>query len=364
MSYRKHAFTLVELLVVIAIIGVLIALLLPAVQAAREAARRMQCTNKLKQLSLSLHNYHDVQFSFPAGGMPYKYSSAAHARYPIYWALFPYMELNAAYDAFLPEAWREPWNQYVFTTTQVNNYKPFDCLGCPSDVNSTYVDTNGQPRTNYISCNGDSATRLMDNSTSSGVGEYARGVFFAGAIFRNMSALEDGTSNTAVFSEQVIGVTSAGNIIKGSILIPETTVVPNNGDPSLINVQECLNRQNGTEYKTPLPSGVNLDGDETGKFYQGCGIYNFFSTAIKPNGPSCAGEANWEDKLALKSATSNHSGGVNVGLGDGSVRFISDTVNNVTAGLSAAPSIKKTGTSDFGVWGALGSISGGESVSF
>ena len=88
----RRAFTLVELLVVIAIIGVLIALLLPAVQQAREAARRMQCTNHLKQLGLALHNYHDVNNSFPPAG------EQEHAKLGLFGRLLPYIEQQALYD--------------------------------------------------------------------------------------------------------------------------------------------------------------------------------------------------------------------------------------------------------------------------
>src|SRR5687768_4677827 len=92
---RTGAFTLVELLVVIAIIGVLVALLLPAVQAAREAARRSQCSNNLKQIGLAFHNFHDVRNSFP----PLRIAGAEG--WASCWVLIlPYMEQNAAYDAW------------------------------------------------------------------------------------------------------------------------------------------------------------------------------------------------------------------------------------------------------------------------
>jgi len=98
-SFKRRAFTLVELLVVIAIIGILIALLLPAVQAAREAARRSQCTNNLKQIGLALHNYHDVQRSFPLGaytgvGPVYGHLSGTNWRTEI----LPYLEQGALYS--------------------------------------------------------------------------------------------------------------------------------------------------------------------------------------------------------------------------------------------------------------------------
>src|SRR5258705_7417636 len=96
---RCRAFTLVELLVVIAIIGVLVALLLPAVQAARESARRMQCSNKLKQLGLAMHNYHDTSQVFPPQGLPAHGSTSTWGWGPL---IFPYIELKPLYDTIQP----------------------------------------------------------------------------------------------------------------------------------------------------------------------------------------------------------------------------------------------------------------------
>src|SRR6478609_1809939 len=102
---RRRAFTLVELLVVIAIIGVLVALLLPAVQAARESARRMQCSNKLKQLGLAIHNYHDTSLVFPPQSLPAHGSTNAWGWGPL---IFPFIELKPLYDTIQPNSGMPP----------------------------------------------------------------------------------------------------------------------------------------------------------------------------------------------------------------------------------------------------------------
>jgi len=130
---RRDGFTLVELLVVIAIIGILIALLLPAVQAAREAARRSQCTNNLKQIGLALHNYHDATKALPTGGLS-KYVNGSLSS--TYWGwntlIFPQMEQQSLHDA-LQVGQNSLWGTVSDATIRPHMQKPITVLQCPSD---------------------------------------------------------------------------------------------------------------------------------------------------------------------------------------------------------------------------------------
>lgn len=136
---KREAFTLVELLVVIAIIGILVALLLPAVQAAREAARRMQCSNNLKQLGLALHNYHDSHKTFPPGWIEPDAPQAAFRQIPQWgWSgmILPYLEQTPVYDT-IDKAGNTPMSVIFGTPIQVMvdaMQKPIASFKCPSDV--------------------------------------------------------------------------------------------------------------------------------------------------------------------------------------------------------------------------------------
>ena len=123
----RMAFTLVELLVVIAIIGVLIALLLPAVQAAREAARRMQCSNNLKQLALGVHNHHDTKQIFPPGGVTN--GNCCGTRSGTNWAIeiLPYCEMETLYDQYDQNAFNEDAQNQFVREQEVEFHQ------CPSD---------------------------------------------------------------------------------------------------------------------------------------------------------------------------------------------------------------------------------------
>src|SRR5690349_15021211 len=154
---RRRAFTLVELLVVIAIIGVLVALLLPAVQAAREAARRSSCSNNLKQLGIALHNYHDTVMKFPFG---YRETGDLYKRACWMHGLLPFMEQAPMYDQYM--ATKVQWIMDVPAAVKDNSVK---VLLCPSDPSSggNPMGANGGLRPdgygsagNYVGCTGDS----------------------------------------------------------------------------------------------------------------------------------------------------------------------------------------------------------------
>ena len=218
-SYNRRGFTLIELLVVIAIIAVLIALLLPAVQSAREAARRAQCVNNLKQLGLAMHNYHGAVNSLPWGDGPWWIEWSAHT------LLLPYMEQGPIYNAinfgngFFTDGSSFVIN-YPANTTAV--YSVIAGFNCPSD-SDRLTDPNGH--NNYMANSGSAPNcDYGGNANTPAWSEPAAGPFiysdsgsFTGLTFGGSSisiaAITDGTSNTAAFSERVKAI---GNNFTGT----------------------------------------------------------------------------------------------------------------------------------------------------
>jgi len=361
---ERTGFTLVELLVVIAIIGILIALLLPAVQAAREAARRAQCTNNLKQLGVALHNYHDTNRSLPflCGG------TGAEPGFGQYWiwgpggtsayrlsgfvGLLPFMEQEALYrmsadNNFSPGGWVSVAGSPV--------YEKVAGFFCPSDPDAEKHDRGAR---NYMMSMGDWTMQHHDAARGR---PNPRGPF---GITRHkgvgecyeFASVKDGLSNTAAFSERVVGDNMAdvkGGFAQTGGLFPGSTA----GTAMLPIVPlNCMNAPIVNK-RYVNPSG----GDLTGRYWSdGSIVATGFNTILAPNAPSCApsGSSTQESRV-LAPPTSFHPGGANVCMLDGSVHFVSETIDtgDLTLGLVEA------GVSNYGVWGALGSRDGGESVS-
>jgi prepilin-type N-terminal cleavage/methylation domain-containing protein len=295
---NKKGFTLVELLVVIAIIGILVALLLPAVQAAREAARRSQCTNNLKQLGLALHNHHDTFSTLPPGSQ----GNAAWGRdsYSYYYFVLPFIEQKTMYDQ-------------IDVIKRLNgggagsNINPWpaarmqflNSMLCPSDTSKIQEQGASEWQNalhNYVVCYGDanynSGTQWNDVDGYKG----KAGMFVPeqSAGFRDAT---DGTSNTLLASE---------------IITPEQE-----------NVWGALGRS---------------------QFSQGAGFTSYYTPNANANdrlnrchtnlggalGAKCTGHADWDWGANVVAARSFHPGGVNVVLTDASVRFVTNTINSTT----------------------------------
>ena len=288
-SHLQRAFTLVELLVVIAIIGILIALLLPAVQAAREAARRSQCTNNLKQLGLAMHNYHDTFKSFPPGYLSSNLGNCLMTtRRRDCWMqrLLPFIEQSAMLDTY--ESQNPTW--IMDTVAEVKDAQ-VSALLCPSDGSKPAFGGNGGLRSegygfqgNYVMCTGD---EIMDPEAE------LRGITYH-ASHSNFASITDGTSNTLLASEAVrrsnatTGWGGAGGYWGGS-------------------------RWGSYGFTTLEPP--NTDAPDQ--------VYQCKDTSW-PNSP-CTSIGSTNDTRAY--ARSYHPGGVNVALADASVQFMSDTVD-------------------------------------
>jgi prepilin-type N-terminal cleavage/methylation domain-containing protein len=319
---RKSGFTLIELLVVIAIIAVLISLLLPAVQSAREAARRAQCINNLKQIGLTIHGFHDVNNHFPSSVRPSGLTPLPRIAGTL--RLLPYLEQKQAYDNYNME---HTWGNAPNTTISSIKFSMFTCPSSPADPNRL----DGIPELSPWNPN---VAAITDYSGIANIDQrlYDQGLLVKtgsgnGILQKNatvtMASVSDGLSNSILFAE------SAGRPFKYRA-----------GGKLLVSDQK-LSRVNGGGWARPASDmtfkGSTQDGSAViGKCALNC-----------TNGDDIA-QAAFPHPYYVTEGTSEvyafHPGGAGILLGDGSVRFVKQTI-------------------DFKIFAALVTRDGGEVIS-
>ena len=299
---RRGAFTLVELLIVVAIIGVLIALLLPAVQAAREAGRRSMCGNNLRQLGLAMHHFHECYSSLPpgrGGPAPQVFSPQAY--------LLPFVEQTALQGTI--DFTKAPTTLVIagIPYSGARNYpaaiQAIGLLQCPSDVAGGRVIGSEFGGTNYVANTG-------SGTVEAGTLVQADGVFYltSHVKFRDLS---DGTSHTVAFCERTLGngqsITTAPTDQAGYFILELSNAVP-------VSDSGCSSPSSGNWYSQRGAKWILGNYGNT--------LYNHY---YLPNALTwdCM---NLPQQKGLFAARSNHSSGVNALFCDGSLRFVTDAV--------------------------------------
>jgi prepilin-type N-terminal cleavage/methylation domain-containing protein/prepilin-type processing-associated H-X9-DG protein len=348
---RRRGFTLIELLVVIAIIAVLIALLLPAVQAAREAARRTQCVNNLKQIGLALHNYHQVHNVFAMGcssGMwDALYDYNIKQNLSVHALILPFLEQTQVYNALNFNWGSEDCTGilcYKINVTGTN--AQINAFICPSDPNAGKPDHNNTTNTNnyYASVGTTMTWGLIGNqapwATISGNSPAAMNVnmpstgLFTWQASYGIQTCTDGTSNTIAFAEAAVGTQNEqlpGRLVGlQAVQIPYASMIADaSAAPAVTQsiIQLCNAAYNSKQTAT------YIDQQRGENWSHGSMAMAMFNTVTPPNAfndtwTHCGRNAS--SRAVISNADSYHPGGVNCLMGDGSVKFIKDSVNMLT----------------------------------
>jgi prepilin-type N-terminal cleavage/methylation domain-containing protein/prepilin-type processing-associated H-X9-DG protein len=331
---QKGGFTLIELLVVIAIIGVLVALLLPAVQQAREAARRTQCKNNLKQIGLALHNYESTFSTFPMGDCTVNPGIGEIPQASVHAYILPNLEAGNQYSTFNFDF--QVNGNGINTTARIQYIPSYHCPTDPGEKRHFIASLIDAASTNYMQCLGSHANHAGFVVAGATLPKTER----HGAFYRNsrtkIGDFTDGTSNTALFAEIKKGpnhtasllAIPAGDPRDFSVATRVVTATPWTGNDLLTPSADCEVRATTAWMYRGL------------QYYRGLLVATYYNHTLTPNAKlrDCVTNTLYQGHMA---ARSYHVGGVNVLLGDGSVRFASDNV-------------------DGNIWRAVGTTSNGE----
>lgn len=340
-SRLRHGFTLIELLVVVAIIGLLSAMLLPAVQAAREAARRAECNNHLKQIGIAMSNYHTVYGSFPPGRLRCETIAFQGRCYSAYLFLLPYLEAvntQHMFDQFANADSPDPINPQANIAARQQHVSNLLCPSDPYQIIQPGFEVHNYPL--------NTGTTFPVSPLNPG-GVPVTGVFFENSTV-GFHDIRDGSSNTVCISETTRSVPGMGESTKGIW----------NGEPTkgFVLTTGNDNAWNGpelTSYPAQCVAGNRLEQGRGSKWFFGAPGHAMYNHIRPPNDPgidcrggvplSNRGPSVWNLVSHNITAHSNHPGGVNALCCDGHVRFVADTI-------------------DLFVWRSLGSRNGGEVV--